>query len=140
VAGTSSLKDLFLEFCVDTILDDSDLLRVPQALEKLTCSFLYSANLLPNGYIAALRPLYSTLVFLELMLFEAMNDVTGPVADFSYLVCLKTLIVDDGLCYEAWSSDRPDRRSGFYNRLPSTLEILLVSVMDVFCLLGYESC
>jgi hypothetical protein len=132
LTGKSSLKDLTVHWWVDSLIDDSDLLKVPRALEKLTCSFIYSGDLSPNGYIGALRPVYSTLVFLELSYYDVLEELTGvPGADFSCFTCLKTLIVDDALCFERWSSDRPDERSGFYNRLPFTLKVLTVSAMNV---------
>jgi hypothetical protein len=138
LAGKSSLKDLTVDLWVDLMIDNSDLLKVPKALEKLTCIILYSGDFSPNGYAVALRPVHSTLIFLQLKISDVCGRFIGPAADFSCFVCLKTLIVDDALCFEPWSSVKPDERSGFCNRLPFTLEVLKVGVVNIFRSLGYE--
>jgi hypothetical protein len=136
----SSLKDLAVDCFLDYVVRDSHLLKVPLALEKLTCIFIYSGRLTPKTTIDALKPLYSTLVFLEIHYKDFMADLHGPAADFSSFISLKTLIVDDTVCFEKWWSDRPYEGSELYNRLPFTLAVLQVSVMDLFPLLGYELC
>jgi hypothetical protein len=133
LAGKSSLKHLDLERWFDSVLLNSSLLKVPHGLEKLTGVFTYSGRLTPKGTIDALEPLYSTLITLNLTYRKFMADLSGPVADFSCFVCLKSLTVDDSLCFETWSSDIPDNRCGLYKRLPSTLEVLQVSVLDLIC-------
>jgi hypothetical protein len=138
LVGTSSLKELTLKTCIDWIALDTDLLKLPRALEKLRCDFGYSGYLTPRATTAALRPLYSTLVFLDLSYYFIKGIVIGRVADFSLFLCLQTLIVDGFLCSERWSSDRPDARCGFYKRLPSTLRTLKVSAPDVN-LFAYDS-
>jgi hypothetical protein len=133
LGGTSSVEDLVLEGWIDSVILGSSLLKVPHALEKLTCGFHGTGNLTPAGTVNALRPLYSTLVFLDLSYYGFMDKLSGPVADFSVFLCLKTLAVDQSLCFTKSSSERPDERCGFYNRLPSTLKLLQVSVIDVLC-------
>jgi hypothetical protein len=129
LAGTSSLKDLDLDWWSDSVVLDSSLLKVPHALERLSCFFVYSGRFTPRGTIEALKPLYSTLVFLDITYLDFMADLSGPVADFSSFVSLKSLAVDDSLCFETWSNNRPDNRCGFYSRLPSSLGKLHVSVL-----------
>jgi hypothetical protein len=131
LAGTSSVKDLTLNGWFDSVVLGSCLWKVPHALEKLTCVFQCTGHLTPEETINALRPLYSTLVLLDLSYLNYLDDPSGPVGDFSCFVCLKSLAVDDSLCFELSSSEAPDERCGFYNRLPSTLETLQVSVIDV---------
>jgi hypothetical protein len=130
LTGTSSVKDLTLEDWVDSAVLCSALLKIPQALERLTCKLDYSGELTPKRTIEALAPLYSTLVCLDLCYHRYLADLSGPVADFSYFVCLTTLVVQHSLCFELSSAESPDERCGFYNRLPSTLEVLQVSLTD----------
>jgi hypothetical protein len=101
LAGTSSVKDLTLEGWIDSVVLGSSLWKVPHALEKLTCLFYGAGSLTAEETINALRPLYSTLVSLDISYIDFLRqDLTGPVADFSFFVCLKTLNVDDSLCFE----------------------------------------
>ena len=133
LVDTSSLKELSLKYCCDWVALETDPLKIPRALEKLTCDFRYSGRLIPKATTAALRPLYSALVFLNLSYFVTPGDrgITERGADFSSFICLKTLIIDGFLFFESWSSDRSDVRCGFYDRLPSALGILKASVFDV---------
>jgi hypothetical protein len=125
--GTSSLKELDLRWSTDWFVLNTGLVKVPLALEKLSCQFQYSGRFSPKETVVALRPLYSTLVSLNLRYSAYGEDVKGPVADFSSFVLLKNLTVDDALCFQVWSNDRPDEGCGFYSRLPFTLEMLQVS-------------
>jgi hypothetical protein len=137
LANTSPLKELTLRWHSEWIVMNTDLLKIPRALEKLKweCIFPYgrSGSLSPERIIDALSPLYSTLVLLDL---TYNSDASGPLADLTCFVRLKILIIDDYLCLERWSSDRPDGRCGFYNRLPPTLEALQVSVWNMMYSLG----
>jgi hypothetical protein len=98
--GSSSVKELVLELWPDSDILNSGFLSFPRALEKLEFRFKDSQKLTPKEIVDALRPLYSTLVFLDLNCVSFRADVSGPVADFSRFVFLKTLIIDDGLCLE----------------------------------------
>jgi hypothetical protein len=126
LAGTSPLKGLHLAGSINSIIHDSNFLKVPRALETLTCIFDKYGRLAPKATIDALRPLYSTLVVLRLLHCRS-RGVSGPVSDFSSFECLKVLTVDDPFCLTVWSSERPDERCGLYNRLPFTLRTLQVS-------------
>jgi hypothetical protein len=137
LTGTSSLKELTLDGCSDSFAFESNLLKIPRKLEKLECYFRDTGHFSPKRSVEALGPLYSTLVKLDLN-YYGPRHVTEPVADFSRFTCLEILNVDDNLCLEKWSSDRPDERCGFYNRLPFTLSMLRVSVPYVYCCLGYD--
>jgi hypothetical protein len=133
LAGTSSVKDLTLEGWFDSAVLDSSLLKVPHVLEKLTCVFVYTGRFTPKGTIDALENLHSTLVFLDLSYSSFRVGAWGPLADISCFISLKTLAIDDALCFELSSRKRPEERCGFYKRLPPTLKALHVSVKDAIC-------
>jgi hypothetical protein len=130
--GSSSVKHLFLSLWPDLIVLESNLLRIPCALKKLTCRFDYAGELTPKEIIDALDPLYSTLVSLDLSYCFYEVDLIGPVADFSCFKRLQTLAVDGSLCFDSSSGERPEERRGFYRRLPTTLKVLEVSVSMAF--------
>jgi hypothetical protein len=127
---TSSVKELILERWPDSIILDSELLRIPRALERFEFHFEYSARFTPKSMVDALTHLCSALVFLDLSYCWLRDHVRGPVADFSCFAVLKTLIVDEELCLEKWSEGTLDKWCGFYNQLPSTLITLEVSLED----------
>ena len=86
--------------------------------------------------INAQKPLYSTLVFLDFRYNKfSSSSSSGPVADFSCFVRLKTLIVHAGLCFESLSSDRPDERCGFYKGIAIYPKKLKASILR---LMGYQ--
>jgi hypothetical protein len=133
LAGTSSVRDLTLERWRDSDVLVSPLLSVPCALEKLTFTFENTGLLTPKRTIDAMKPLYSTLVYLNIGYLDELEDMDGSVADFSCFICLQTLTVDDSLCFRRYLSDRPVDKCGFFNRLPSTLRTLQVSEVDGSC-------
>jgi hypothetical protein len=70
LAGTSSVKDLTLHGWLDWDILGCSAFKVPRALEVLRCHFDYSGQFTPQTTVDALRPQYSTLVFLELGYFK----------------------------------------------------------------------
>jgi hypothetical protein len=135
IAGTSSVKELTLKSWSDEVVLNSALLQNPRALTTLECEFHYSGNITPGRIIGKLRPLYSTLVYLEIGYSCYHFDspaISEEVADFSCFVCLKTLIVDDYVILEEGIDHEPDDEYALYKRLPSALESLQVCLLDIF--------
>jgi hypothetical protein len=130
LVGRSSIKELVLDFWSGSAIVDSGLLRIPRAIGKLELLFVDLRQFIAKKLVDALRPLCSTLVFLNLSCVSFAASFSGPVADFSCFDLLKTLIIDDRFCLERWSADRPDERCKIYNRLPFTLERLEVSLQN----------